>query len=409
MADPSCVAFASSGAESFADVWSRKVWPAIKSDYEELVKQLPTRWQEQQHQIKAEKKKPKVNEGFHDIVTRKLQKLIAETVEKKERRNIYLNLAWTGPIDNTRLQAHIPFEKVYNMALDMFIDVSQVASKAEPASDVEAAARAAVHGEEQEHDKFSRPKESLQEVLKKDPSKRKWKIPAAVERGFEIPICISSAGTVPELGNFKRLHMDVVVNAAWLALFWAKEDRNDAAASAVKKLMLDWPMDFVLIEGSTPEDVEENKFKWAVNMSAKVERLRDFVGTENNNLMRIVAAAADIVTGKLVSGKKASPEAVRNWMADNIRWGVFSCPDVLTVQRHMNNWAAIARSGTALQLIESAVQRWGRSNLLEIDSFLFPTSGGGFPLSPPPRSHLFTALRSASQAALRSAYQEQMN
>ena len=153
MADPSCVAFASSGAESFADVWSRKVWPAIKSDYEELVKELPARWQEQQHQIKTENKKPKVNEGFHNFVTRKLQKLIAETVEKKERRNIYLNLAWTGPIDNTKLQAHIPFEKVYNMALDMFIDVSQVASKAEPASDVEAAARAAVREEEQEHDK----------------------------------------------------------------------------------------------------------------------------------------------------------------------------------------------------------------------------------------------------------------
>ena len=99
--------------------------------------------------------------------------------------------------------------------------------------------------------------------------------------------------------------------------------------------------------------------------------------------MRIVAAAADIVKGKLASGKKASPEAVRNWMADNIRWGVFSCPDVLTVQRHMNNWTAIARNAKALQLIESAVQRWGRNNLLEIDCFLFTASGGGFPLSPP--------------------------
>ncbi len=40
----------------------------------------------------------------------------------------------------------------------------------------------------------------------------------AVERGFEIPICITDTAVVPELGDFKRLGMDCVVNAVWLAL-----------------------------------------------------------------------------------------------------------------------------------------------------------------------------------------------
>jgi hypothetical protein len=78
-------------------------------------------------------------------------------------------------------------------------------------------------------------------------------------------------------------------------------------------------MDFVLIQGSTPEELDENMFKWSVNMSAKVERLRDFVGLETNNMMRIVAAAAEIVRSKLVSGKKANELIVHK----NVRWGAF--------------------------------------------------------------------------------------
>ena len=54
--------------------------------------------------------------------------------------------------------------------------------------------------------------------------------------------------------------MDVVVNAVWLAYGWAKAERNDEVVSALRDLILDWPMDFVLIEGSTPEEVEQNIF-----------------------------------------------------------------------------------------------------------------------------------------------------
>ena len=51
-------------------------------------------------------------------------------------------------------------------------------------------------------------------------------------------------------------------------------------------------MDFVLIEGDTHEDIEQKKFLWGVNRSAKVECLCDFVGLEGSNMMRIVAQAA---------------------------------------------------------------------------------------------------------------------
>ncbi len=39
-----------------------------------------------------------------------------------------------------------------------------------------------------------------------------------MERGFEIPICITDTSAVPELGKFIRLGMDAVVNAVWFTL-----------------------------------------------------------------------------------------------------------------------------------------------------------------------------------------------
>ncbi len=81
-------------------------------------------------------------------------------------------------------------------------------------------------------------------------------------------------------------------------------------------------MDFVHIHGSTLEEQNENMFKWSVNMCAKVERLRDFVGLEANNMMRIVASAADIIKTRLVSVKKAANVAlVHEWLVENVRWG----------------------------------------------------------------------------------------
>ena len=62
----------------------------------------------------------------------------------------------------------------------------------------------------------------------------------------------------PDLGKFKRLGMDVVVNAVWLAYFWAKQEGDPEAVTALETLILDWPFDFILIEGNSNEEIEVN-------------------------------------------------------------------------------------------------------------------------------------------------------
>ena len=57
-------------------------------------------------------------------------------------------------------------------------------------------------------------------------------------RGYEIPIAICSIDVEPEKGKFRRLGLDVAVNATWLAMKWALEDNNEAAEQALEKLML---------------------------------------------------------------------------------------------------------------------------------------------------------------------------
>eukprot|EP00959_Pyramimonas_sp_CCMP1952_P373588 7824085-Pyramimonas_sp.AAC.1 len=66
------------------------------------------------------------------------------------------------------------------------------------------------------------------------------------------------------------------------------------AVTALEELILDWPFDFIHIGGGAAEEIEENKFKWAVNTSARAERLRDIFGLGNSNLLRVAAKAADI-------------------------------------------------------------------------------------------------------------------
>ena len=53
-----------------------------------------------------------------------------------------------------------------------------------------------------------------------------WKIPDAVEKGFKIPIAITSVHAMPEPGEFKRLAMDIAVNAVWLGVYLARLKRN---------------------------------------------------------------------------------------------------------------------------------------------------------------------------------------
>ena len=356
------------GTESFRAVWAETIYPVIKSDYQALLQTVPSRLkvkreQLEQDQKKTEKRDKKKAAGREDVVFafdtpdlaihRKLAGVLADLRETKERRNVYMNLAWTGPVENTRLQEKIPYQKVANMAIDLFMDSSKLAA---PANSQDNSQDTDAHQ--------SPPVASLLESMEHQQA-RPWKIPERVERGFEIPICISDLDAIPAPGEFKRLGMDVVVNAVWLAFFWAKKEGNQLALSELAALIVDWPMDFVLIQGGTPEELEENKFKFAVNQSAAVERLRDFLGLENQNLMRMVATAAEFVSSTLVSGKKAKSELVHKWLVTNVRWGAFNCPDVQTVERHLGNWAAIQKNPKVMELVEAALQRFGRNNLLD--------------------------------------------
>ena len=361
--------FGSLGAEPFATFWAREMQAVIAAEYQELLAALPTRMKtrlekkdskkDKDKKDKKDKKEDAVSAESDELtsVQHKLAGVLKDVKDNKQRRNVYCNLAWTGPLDNTRLHTDISYGTVANMTYDMFCDTSTVAASAE----VDVVMSQALEGDEAE--KFVTPKPTLAQAMESRVG-RPWNIPGQVERGFEIPICITDTGAVPELGRFKRLNMDVVVNAAWLGLFWAKTEKNDEVVSAIKNLILDWPMDFILIEGSTPDDIEENMFTWSVNMSAKVERLRDFLGLENSNMMRIVASAAEIVGAKHVT-KKANSAAVQKWLVDNIRWGTHHCPDIATVERHLLNGAAIKRNPGASEIIEAALHRWGRNNLLD--------------------------------------------
>ena len=66
---------------------------------------------------KAEKKAAKTKE---DPVRQKIASVFEEAREKGERRNSYMNLAWTGPVDNTYLGEKRTLGKVENMVAGLF-------------------------------------------------------------------------------------------------------------------------------------------------------------------------------------------------------------------------------------------------------------------------------------------------
>ena len=164
---------------------------------------------------------------------------------------MYLNLAWTHPVANTPLQANISFQKVASVAVDLFCDPAA----ATKAASAEARSDAAGASADEDASRRQAQHSTVEMILAGE--RLPWRIPGCVERGFEIPIGLTVPHAVPQLGEFVRLGMDVVVNAVWLAYYWAKIEENEEAVSALKVLILDWPMDFVLIEGTTPEGVEK--------------------------------------------------------------------------------------------------------------------------------------------------------
>ena len=206
--------------------------------------------------LEAESEDDPVEETPETAVQSKMQEAVAAAQERGQKANVRLNLAWTGPMDNTELQGQVSFAKVASVALDLFCDPDAAvkAASAEKTGPTEEGAEGAG---------APLPKQSPVEILLGG-EKLPWKIPPCVERGFEIPICVTRSFAMPEKGRFPRLGMDAVVNAVWLAYYWAKQEGDADVVSALRSLILDWPMDFVLVEGSAPEELAENKFLWGV-------------------------------------------------------------------------------------------------------------------------------------------------
>ena len=110
-----------------------------------------------------------------------MRSVLEDVREKKERRNTSMNLAWTGPCDNSSLQTNISYEKVANMAIDMFCNTSKAAS----AGDANASVTPAP-AEGEENETLENPKATLHQVMESQGA-RPWNIPATVEKGFKIP------------------------------------------------------------------------------------------------------------------------------------------------------------------------------------------------------------------------------
>ena len=169
--------------------------------------------------------------------------------------------------------------------------------------------------------------------------------------------------TEPTKGNFRRLGLDVVVNATWLAMKWALESGDTVAEAALANLILDWPFDFILFEGSEPE---VQIMKHIINLPVATERLRDFCGLDNGNLMRVAGEVRNLIEGQ-TPGKVPAALDVYKWMVnpDNIRWGLYHCPSERTVKDLLKNWDAFNRIPAALTIIDQSKCEFGRDSLFE--------------------------------------------
>ena len=91
----------------YRDFWAKIIYPFISTDFDRLLKATPKRIAARaEDATKAEKgKKDKPGEEQKKEkkkdtcpVQEKLARTLEEVKKNKERRNVYLNAAWTGPI-----------------------------------------------------------------------------------------------------------------------------------------------------------------------------------------------------------------------------------------------------------------------------------------------------------------------
>ena len=326
--------------QSFVDTWPQQVWPIIQKKYEELLEKRPA-------------KQSDATGGHYG-------QRVYEFLQTKggEVRNITCNLAYLDPVRNTFLQQDISVEAVERFALDLYVDTS-------PGTD-SVPGDEATEGGTQNEDGASDAGPTLAETLLAAP-KKAWKIPSKVPRGLEIPVAITSTATEPEKGKWRRLGLDVAVNATWLAMKWAIEEKNDEAVSALENLVLDWPFDFHLFAQDDEEDRNEQIFKFVVNLPARVERLRDFCGLDASNLMRITAQVRDLLQKKTLGGVLPTPRRVHEWMTEgeNIHWGLYHAPSLRTVTSLLVNWDAVKNNKMAMLIMDRARQLFGRDNLFD--------------------------------------------
>ena len=216
----------------FKEFWASELHPFIKDDLERLLNTPPKRIadKQQKHQAeKAEKEKEKADKkkasGSQQAapprknrcpVREKLQQVCEEVNDKGERRNAYMNLTYTAPNDNSYLAEKISLGKVENCAADMFFKSLATDGAAETAPD-------SVDGADDADTLPQKNAERRAVEILSEKARKPWRIPTMVERGYEIPIMASKLCPELELGRFKRLGMDVVVNAVWLAYYWAKK------------------------------------------------------------------------------------------------------------------------------------------------------------------------------------------
>ena len=283
----------------YAKVFSEEIWPAIRRDFDELSKQVPTtllhshlqggqkRKSDKAATAEGGGKKRKVASGsgddddgdtrvglvseYEQVVYDEMNDIVKTTCgEQKEKRGVRMNLCWTdpNPSQNTPFVPDISYSKVAHEVLELFVDQNALAAQSCTPEPTAASA--------EEGARVSQPKRSVQEILLAG-GPLPWKIPTSM-CGFAVPIAIETTGVLPELGNFKRLSLDIVVNAVWLAYHWAKQDNADQAVRALRALILDWPFDFFSIEGDTELEVEESMFVWYARRAAPRERLRALLG-----------------------------------------------------------------------------------------------------------------------------------
>ncbi len=245
----------------FVDCWASTVYPAIKGDFDRLLKTTPKRIARKLQKQKAKKdekkrkaatrpqqKKDKTKQEEKDPVHEKISLFIEKAKETGQRRNAYTNLAWAGPIDNTFLQKEIPLGKAASLAADMFWRSLDGAVETAPAS------------QEAAHDVEALPQSKAQRPAEP------WQIPKRAQKGFEIPIVITTNWFAePGICRFERLGRDDVVNADWLANFWAKEEGSSEFATALGGVILDWPFQFIHIQGSSWVEIEQKKCKRRVD------------------------------------------------------------------------------------------------------------------------------------------------